>query len=79
MLREVDTLTARLRSPNRRAVLEQLRQKWMDLSAKAKSDVDSAERQLARRVLSALSADGTTDEEYRKIIAEYRLARGGPL
>jgi len=78
MLREVDTLTARLRSPNRRAVLEQLRQKWMDLSAKAKSDVDSAERQLARRVLSALSADGTTDEEYRKIIADYRLARGGP-
>jgi hypothetical protein len=48
------------------------------LSAQATNDVDSVERQLARRVLSALSADGTKDEEYRKIIAEYRLGRGGP-
>jgi poly(3-hydroxybutyrate) depolymerase len=78
LLQEMDTLASRLRSPSRRTVLGQLRQKWMDLSAKATSGVDSTERQLARRVMSALSADGTTDEEYRKIIAEYRPARGGP-
>ena len=75
---EMNALAARLRSPARRTTLGQLRQKWMDLSAKATSDVNSPERQLARRVLSALSADGTADEEYRKIIAEYRLGRGGP-
>jgi poly(3-hydroxybutyrate) depolymerase len=77
-LSEVEALVARLASPQRRAALNQLRQRWMTLSAQAKNEADSAERQMARRVLSALTADGTKDEEYSKIIAEYRLGRGAP-
>ena len=77
MLHEMGALTARLSSSDRRPALNQLRQRWMELSAQAKSPVDSPERQLARRVLSALTADGTMDEEYAKIIAEYRLGRSG--
>ena len=72
ILREMASLAARLSSDERRGVLNQLRQKWMDLSAQAKNPVDSTERQLTRRVLAALSADGTTDADYSKIIAEYR-------
>ena len=74
ILREVASLAARLSSDARLAVLNRLRQRWMDLSAQAKNPVDSTERQLARRVLAALSADGTTDADYSKIIAEYRLS-----
>jgi hypothetical protein len=38
--------------------------------------VDSNDRQLARRVLAALSADANTrDADYSKIIAEYRMGR----
>ncbi len=76
-LREMDALVSRLASNDRLAVLSQLRQKWMALSAAAKNPVDSMERQMARRVLSALSADGTTDADYAKIIAEYRVGRRG--
>jgi hypothetical protein len=71
------SLSDRLSSDNRPAVLVQLRQRWSELSAKARNPVDSPERQLARRVMAALSADGTKDEDYAKIIAEYRLGRGG--
>jgi len=78
MLSEMGALVARLASSDRRAVLNQLRQKWMALSAQAKNETDSSERQMARRVISALSADGTRDTEYAKIIAEYRLGRGAP-
>ena len=78
MLSEVDALAARLASSERPAVLNQLRQKWMALSAAAKHPVDSMERQLARRVLAALAADGTADADYGKIIAEYRAARRAP-
>ncbi len=77
VLREIDVLAARLRSNDRPAALNQLRQKWMALSEAAKNPVDSTERQLARRVLAALAADGTTDADYAKIIAEYRLGRRG--
>ena len=76
-LREMDVLAARLASNDRLAVLNQLRQKWMALSEAAKNPVDSMERQLARRVLGALTADGTSDADYAKIIAEYRVARRG--
>ncbi len=75
VLREMDVLAARLASNDRLAVLNQLRQKWMALSEAAKNPVDSMERQLARRVLAALTADGTTDADYAKIIAEYRVGR----
>jgi len=78
MLSEMGALVAHLASSDRRAVLNQLRQKWMALSAQAKNETDSSERQMARRVISALSADGTRDTEYAKIIAEYRLGRGAP-
>ena len=66
-------MTARLASDDRLAVLNQLRQTWRDLSAQAKEPADSPQRQRARRVLSALSADGTDDTDYAKIIAQYRL------
>ena len=66
-----------IRSEERPAVLTQLRQKWRELSVQAKQPNDSIERQIARRVLSALSADGTDDDEYKKIISEFRLGRGG--
>ncbi|MCM3881573.1 MAG: hypothetical protein ND807_15805 [Vicinamibacterales bacterium] len=77
ILREVTASVARLTSDDRLEALASLRQKWKELSAQAKDPVDSAERQLARRVLGALSADATKDPEYLKIIAEYRLGRGG--
>jgi poly(3-hydroxybutyrate) depolymerase len=77
ILRELASLSARLSSDDRLAVLTRLRQRWAELSAHAKNPADSPERQLARRVLAALSADGTEDADYAKIIAEYRIGRGG--
>ena len=68
-------MAARLSSDDRLAALNDLRQQWRDMSAQAKNPADSTQRQLARRVLSALSADGTNDADYAKIIAEYRLTR----
>jgi poly(3-hydroxybutyrate) depolymerase len=77
ILRELASLSARLSSDDRLAVLTRLRQRWAELSAHAKTPADSPERQLTRRVLAALSADGTEDADYAKIIAEYRIGRGG--
>jgi len=76
ILRDMTSIAARLSSDDRHQALAQLRQRWKDLSDKARNPVDSTERQLARRVLGALSADGTNDAEYSKIIAEYRMGRG---
>jgi poly(3-hydroxybutyrate) depolymerase len=75
ILREIASMAARLSSDDRLAALNDLRQRWRDLSAQAKNPADSTQRQLARRVLSALSADGTNDADYARIIAEYRLTR----
>lgn len=75
LLRDIASMAARLTSADRPAALNELRQQWRDLSAQAKSPADSTQRQLARRVLSGLSADGTKDADYAKIIAEYRLTR----
>ena len=75
ILREIAAIAARLPSADRPAALNELRQQWRDLSAQAKGPADSTQRRLARRVLSALSADGTGDADYAKIIAEYRLTR----
>ena len=71
LLRSIASMTDRLSSDDRRTALNQLRQTWKQLSAQAKSPVDSPERQVARRVMAALSADGTQDTDYSKIIAEY--------
>jgi len=69
----------RLDLPKQREnALIELRQKWQQLSMQANGPDDSVERRLARRVLSGLSAGArTTDEDYLKIIREYRVARGG--
>ncbi len=77
ILRDITSMAARLASDDRLQALSQLRQAWKDLSAQAKQPIDSTERQLARRVLGALSADAVTrDADYSKIIAEYRMERG---
>jgi hypothetical protein len=59
------------------AALRELGQKWQQLSIQASGTDDSAERRLARRVLGGLSAGGarTTDEDYLKIMREYRPAK----
>ena len=75
ILREITSSVARLSSDDRLIALNHLRQRWRDLSAQAKHPADSTQRQLARRVLSALSTDGTEDADYAKIIAEYRMPR----
>ena len=78
MLRDVTSLEAQLKSDDRQQALTKLRQAWKDLSVQAKQPADSTERQLARRVLAALSADADrSDVEYLKIVAEYRVGRGG--
>jgi len=75
ILRDIASMAARLTTADRPAALNELRQQWRDLSGQAKNPADSTQRRLARRVLSALSADGTNDADYAKIIAEYRLTR----
>ena len=76
LLRDIASTAARLSSSDDRLVaLNHLRQMWRDLSGQAKNPTDSTRRQMARRVLSALSADGTNDADYAKIIAEYRIPR----
>jgi hypothetical protein len=58
--------------------LVDLRQRWQALSLQANAGTDSDERRFARRVLNMLSATvESTDPEYLKIVAEYRLGRGG--
>jgi predicted esterase len=75
MLIDVKTLESRLANPDEHlSALADLRTAWQDLSQKASKPADSPERRLARRVLSALSAGATTtDPEYLKIIAQYRM------
>ena len=75
VLRDITSTVARLSSDDRLVALNHLRQRWRDLSAQAKNPADSTQRQIARRVLSALSADGTDDADYARIIAEYRMPR----
>ena len=78
ILRDVSSVAQRLRSDDRAEALADLRQRWKDLSDKARRPDDSAERRLARRLLGALSAGGiTTDPEYLKIIAHTRMGRSG--
>lgn len=78
-LREVWTAEGRLETGEDRVnVLAELARRWKSLADTAKRPDDSAERRLARRVLSGLSANvRTKDADYLKIIAQYRLGRGG--
>jgi pimeloyl-ACP methyl ester carboxylesterase len=78
MLRDIGVAESRLAAgDDRTQVLAELRRRWKDLSDIAKKPDNSAERRLARRVLGGLSAGATTtDPDYLKIIAEYRMARG---
>jgi hypothetical protein len=71
----MSALASRISSDDRQRALVELRQRWRDLSAQASATADSMDRQLARRVLAALSADGSKDEEYLKLITEYRKQR----
>ena len=75
LLRDVADLTSQLSSDDRLAALSRLRQTWRELSAQAQHPVDSTARRRARRVMAALTADGTPDADYAKIIAEYRPER----
>jgi predicted esterase len=77
LLVEIRTLESRLTSPDDRSnALLQLRQEWKSLFGKATAASDSADRRLARRVLSGLTAGPpTTDAEYQAIVNQYRLPR----
>jgi len=79
MLDDIRSAESRLTIDDvRLATLVELRQRWKELADTARKADDSAERRLARRVLSNLSASvATTDADYLKIIATYRTGRGG--
>jgi poly(3-hydroxybutyrate) depolymerase len=79
MLRDVWTAEGRLASgEDRLAILNELARRWKSLHDAATQPDDSVDRRLARRVLSGLSASvNTKDADYLKIIAQYRLGRGG--
>jgi hypothetical protein len=78
-LDEVRALEGRLQAlADHNDTLVDLRQRWQALSLQANAGADSEERRFARRVLNTLSATvESTDPEYLKIVAEYRLGRGG--
>jgi poly(3-hydroxybutyrate) depolymerase len=80
MLEEIRIAEARLGSSaeDRSDALLQLRRRWKDLSDAAHAADDSPARRLARRVLAGLSAGvTTTDQDYLRIINQYRPARPG--
>jgi len=63
----------RLSSEDRLNALNELRAHWKDLHERAIKTADSADRRLARRVLSNLGASiTTTDPDYLKVIETYR-------
>jgi hypothetical protein len=77
MLREVWTAEGKLDSgEDRVGVLAELARRWKTLSDTARRPEDSAERRLARRVLSGLSVNlRSKDADYLKIVAQYRRSR----
>ena len=79
VLDDVRSMEGRLSSTDSRVnALVDLRQRWQALSLQAKAMTDSDERRFARRVLNTLSASiESTDPDYLKIVAEYRISRGG--
>ena len=63
---------------HRADALKRLRQRWMNLSAKANAPSDAPERREARRVLSGLSMSvSSQDQDYLAIVREFRMARPG--
>ncbi|HEY2382010.1 MAG TPA: hypothetical protein VGK48_12595 [Terriglobia bacterium] len=74
MLQSIWSAETRLAEPSDRAgALADLRQRLKKLSEQAKQPEDSSQRRLARRTLSGLRAGGhTADQEYLKMIREYR-------
>ncbi len=77
MLHEVWKLEGQLETgEDRVAVLGDLRRRWANLSEAAKKPENSAERRVARRVLSGLSVNlRSTDPDYLKIVTEHRPVR----
>jgi predicted esterase len=77
LLQDVWTAEGKLATgEDRREVLADLARRWKSLSDASRKAEDSVERRVARRVLSGLSASAkTTDADYLKIIAEYRMTR----
>jgi len=78
VLMDMRTLEARLGAEDQRVqALSELRQRWKELAQRARAADDSPERRFSRRVLAGMSAGiTTTDPDYLKIIAEYRMGRG---
>jgi dienelactone hydrolase len=80
LMEEISELEGLLSTEAERpSALGRLRQHWKKLSASANVADDSEQRRMARRLLRgfASSAAGTKDEEYLKIVEQYRLPRGG--
>jgi predicted esterase len=69
----------RLRSAEQHsAALIELRERWKELSTRAKAETDTAERRIARRVTRGLSmgaAERVRDPQYRKILADFAPVR----
>ena len=78
LLTEVRTAEARLQSDETRPLaLMDLRRQWKTIAEAANRTEATPERRMMRRVLAAMSAGVTTsDSEYLKIIAEFRMGRG---
>jgi hypothetical protein len=75
-----ETLAAenQLSTDGRSMALVHLRDRWKKLAAVANGPADSADRRIARRMLRGLSsgvAERTKDEEYRKMVDEFRPQR----
>ena len=63
----------------RDGTLKQLAARWKSLSDAANAPDDTPQRRMARRVLSGLSMNVTTqDPDYQAIVQQYRMARPGP-
>jgi predicted esterase len=77
-MRDIRTAEARLATSDERIdALAELRRRWRDLSVMARRPDDSADRRLARRVLTGLAAGApASDADYQQIINEFRFTRG---
>lgn len=65
---------------SRSMALNDLRDRWKRMAQQSDGAEDSAERRIARRLLRGFGAAATErvqDPEYRKIVEQYRPARGG--
>jgi len=75
---EILSMENRLSSDDRHSILAQLRDRWKKLAAASNHPADSVDRRIARRILRGLSAgaaERSKDEDYRKIVEEFRPPR----